>query len=331
MTESAKTRLVRAVSVVLLIAVTLGAIVISEKRRTENIKTNNSPLPYLYSDNGMEFVSMPQGTATDVFVNLSLYEKKYDIDVGFIDFCAESETINPDGNFLTMLKSRLESGRYSDDIWEDLTGYTFSVLYDVYSGAVERDEVTVIGDVLDLHKTTLAFFGASKPSDFDGDEFEGSLAELFGGTDLTFDVGEDARFFISGGLKFAICRGVEAALNAKKSCDFVIAEAETETEAAELAAVGADVVISKNGEAKAEYIGDCVVFFGAGELFDENAVFIAVTLAVGMDPIVRLYPVQASDGKFRLADENATADFISKTNLRSENAKIDENGRIKYR
>lgn len=332
MTESRKLALVRAVSAVLLLALTVGVISYAEKMRILKIKTSNSRLPYLYSDEEMQGVLMPQDTATDIFVQLGLYDKKYDIDAEFVDFCAENEQINLDGTFLTALKSRLESGRYSDDVWESLTGYTFSVLYDIYTGAVERGEVDVIGDVFDQNKTSVSLFGMSdRTSDTSTFPFAGELAELVQKTNVIFEVGSGTRFFISGGLKFAFCRDAENVTEAKKVCDIVIAESQTETDAAIFAEVGADVVFVTSGNTRAEYIGDCTVLYGVGEISSQSSMLATVTLAVGMDPIVRLYPCVLSDGKAVLADENARAELIAAANALSETAVIDENGRIKYK
>ncbi len=333
MTESRKLTLIRVVSALLLLTVTVGMISYAEKMRVSKIKTSNSRLPYLYSDDEMNGVLMPQDTATDVFVQLGLYEKKYDIDAGFVDFCAENEQINLDGTFLTSLKSRLETGRYSDDIWEDLTGYTFSVLYDIYTGAIECGEVDVIGDVFDQNKTSIALFGMNdKTQDGSSLPFEGELSELLQKTDLIFEIAEsDTSFFISGGLKFALCRSAESVADAKKVCDIVIAEAQTNEDAVALAHEGADVVFARSGETYAEYIGDCTVLFGVGEISSNNSLFATVTLAVGMDPIVRIYPCVCVDGRVVLADENTTAELIMSANSRSESAFIDETGRIKYK
>lgn len=332
MTESRKLALVRAVSAALLLLLTFCVIGYAEKMRILGIKTSNQRLPYLYSDDGMQGVLMPQDTATDVFVQLGLYDKKYDIDAGFVDFCAENEQINLDGTFLTAFKSRLETGRYSDEIWEALTGYTFSVLYDIYTGAIERGEVDVIGDVFDQNKTSVALFGINDEiADVSSLPFTGELSELLQKTDVIFNAESETRFFVSGGLKFAFCRGAENVGDAKKVCDIVIAEAETELDAAALANAGANVVFVRSGETAAEYIGDCIVLYGIGEISGRSSIFATVTLAVGIDPIVRIYPCVASDGKTVLADETARAEVIMSANSLSSGAIIDETGRIKYK
>lgn len=317
MTEPVKIRLIRWSAVVLLVSVTAGLMLLSYKMRISAIETSNPELSYLYSDMEMDPVGMPQDNETDVFVKLGLFDKKYDIDVGFVEFCESDERINPDGTFLVSLKSRLDAMRYDDELWADLTGYTFSVLYDIYTGAAYKDGINVIGDVFGQNKTTVAVFGGSGASD--------ELLEMLTDADVRFS-SDGTEFYISGGLKFAFCADADAVASAKAVSDIVIAEAETEIKVGELAASGADVVFTSSGETCVEYVGDSVALYGIGD-----SVLVTVTLAVGMDPIVRVYPCVNSDGTASLADDVTAKAVIEAVNARSSSAKIDENGRVRYK
>lgn len=318
MTESGKIRLIRWTSAVLLVAVTAALMICECKMRMRAIETTNPELSYLYSDMEMDPVGMPQDNETDVFVKLGLFDKKYDIDVGFVEFCAKDERINPDGTFLVSFKSRLDAMRYDDEVWADLTGYTFSVLYDIYTGAAYGGGVSVIGDVFDQDKTTVAVLGADTAS--------GELAEMIGAADVTFAGAETPTYYISGGLKFAFCTDAGAVADAKAVSDIVIAEAQTYADAPAFVDAGADFVFTRSGETCVEYVGDCVAVYG----FD-GSVFVTVTLAVGIDPIVRIYPCVTADGTAVLADETTAKSVIDALNSRSLSAKIDENGRVRYK
>lgn len=318
MTESVRIRLVRGCAVLLLLLATGGLMMLSHRMRIMAIETGNPELSYLYSDAEMEPVGMPQDNETDVFVKLGLYDKKYDIDVGFVEFCANDERINPDGTFLVSFKSRLDAGRYDDDIWADLTGYTFSALYDIYTGAYSGG-VNVLGDLFDQHKTTVSVVGL--PGE------DGTLTAY----DLRFDVLDGVKFYLSGGLKFALCGKDSDVAAAKAVCDIVIAEADTEDGAKALADAGADVVFTESGETHVEYEGDTVAVYGIVGEGDGNGLFVTVTLAVGIDPIVRVYPCESADGTVVLCDEKTSAALLADINERSESAKTDDGGRVRYK
>ncbi len=315
MTEAKKLKLIRVLAVVILLSVTLTAALAVYGARIRAIDRRSPALRYLYSDSEMEPVKIPQDNETDIFVKLGQFDKKYDIDVGFVEFCSSDERINPSGVFLQSFKTRLDLGRYDDDIWADLTGYTFSVLYDIFVGV--SDDTSVIGDVFDQNKTVISFF--------DG-ESAGELSDMIAESGVRFEVGEEPKYFISGGLKFALCTAEDDIAAVKAVCDTVIVEADAEFDPVSLANAGADIVLVRSGETGVEYIGDTVAVYG---LTDE--LYMSVTLAVGIDPIVRLYPTVLTEGGRTLCDPQAAKAVYEAINGRSDSAKIDENGRVRYK
>ncbi len=316
MTESKKYHLVRGTAAALLLCVTVTVIAVAKGIRIRAIDRSNPSMPYLYSDMEMEPVGMPQDSETDVFIKLDAFDKKYNIDVGFVDFCASEERINANGTFLGELRSRLDANRYSDEMWADLTGYTFSVLHDLYTGAAlsEDSDVCVLGDAFDQNKTVISILDGVP------------LDELFSMTEsesLRLDAVGGVKYFISGGLKFAVCGADADIAGAKAVSDAVIAEAMSASDADALAAAGADVIFIRTGEMRTEYIGDTVVICGTESLY------VSVTLAVGIDPIVRVYPTVKVGEGVSLADAEASAVAIADANNRSDSAYIDENGRLR--
>ncbi len=311
MTVARTNAIVRAVAVVLLFATTLCVMLLSRERQMKAIKTENPEMQYVYSDEGLSPVGMPEDSGTDVFVKLGLYDKKYDIDAGFVDFCAEDERINADGNFLTSLKSRLDAGDYDDDIWAELTGYTFSVLYDLYTGAPTE----IIGDPFDQNKTVISVFDGVAA---------GELTEMLANATLGFDAPALTELYISGGLKFAFCGDADGITEAKSISDIVIARVDA-ADANAAADAGADVILVAADEPRIEYAGDAVVLYGT------DGMYVSVTLAVGIAPIVRVYPIAETDGSTELMNADSAKAVYDAINSRSESARLDENGRVRYK
>lgn len=124
----------------------------------------------------LDRVPSPSTIEDEIFALLPKSGMKYSIDTGFLTFCAENPNINTDGMFLQMALTRLETNGYDDSMWEDLTGYTFSVLYDIYTGAAEeQDNIHVVGELYYPRKITFAFAGDVNLSDgwFIMDAFRG--------------------------------------------------------------------------------------------------------------------------------------------------------------
>ena len=158
--------LLRTASVLLLLAVSAAAVLFMQRERVGGIYTSAEPLEYGYSDDEMPRVDEIADSEYNLFLELRAADKKYDIDDGFIRFCADDENINSDGMLLSSCADYLKTSGYDDEMWETLTGYTFSVLYDLYTGAAySAPDITVAGDIYYRHKTTLAFAGDINLSD----------------------------------------------------------------------------------------------------------------------------------------------------------------------
>ena len=151
--------IVRAVAALLLLALTAVTVAAAWRTEMEGITSSLSPLTGVPSDDEMQSVAKYDDTGDSIYDIIESADKKYDVDRGFLDFCVGNKNINRDGTLLAACKRYLDSRGYRDDMWETLTGYTFSVLYDIYKGNLTSPNVTVLGDVYDQKKTTLAFTG----------------------------------------------------------------------------------------------------------------------------------------------------------------------------
>ena len=152
-------RSTRVAACLLLLLLTVAVVAVSWHTKMMSITTSLPPLPNIPSDDELSLHITYTGSDNDVRDAILEADKKYDIDRGFIDFCANNDAISPDGDFFTLCRRYLDSVGYRDEMWETLTGYTFSVLYDIYTGRIDSENVTVLGDLYAHRKTTLAFTG----------------------------------------------------------------------------------------------------------------------------------------------------------------------------
>ncbi len=160
MTGKREIILTRAVAAVLLIALAAATVAVSYRTAMNGIVNSLTPLAGAPSDNELMVRPLYTDTGEDIYdAILEATDKKYDIDRGFIDFCAKNERLFPNGGFTEVCRRYLSTTGYRDEMWEALTGLSFSVLYDIYKGRTNDENVTVLGDVYDPHKTTLAFTG----------------------------------------------------------------------------------------------------------------------------------------------------------------------------
>lgn len=149
----------RAVAIILLAVLTVILISTSFNAKMKDIVTSLRPLAGAQGNVSLRQHLTYEDTGEDVYDVILEADKKYDIDRGFIKFCANSDTLYPDGDFLSACRRYITQNGYNDEMWETLTGITFSVLYDIYTGRISDGSVTVLGDVYDVGKTTLAFTG----------------------------------------------------------------------------------------------------------------------------------------------------------------------------
>lgn len=359
MTTETKIKLLRLVSLVLLLTTLLGVMMLSRRERFRKIVTVNPRLEYIYSDDEMIIDDLPSDEGYDIYAMIRDADKKYEIDDDFLKFCAENENISPSNRLLSDCIARIESRGYDDEMWEELTGYTFSVLYDIYTGnAFEGGEVSVIGDVYTAKKTVISLFGSGyggiipngigagtvSSSDlvlFTDDNINGNANVNGGGSEVT-------EYYISGGLKFAIVytsgvNDAEAVAEAKKRSDFVIAMIQGEKSDADIADIevkaaenGADLIVFTEcassklsgilGYVSMDDSAVPVVYgiFGEGE----NAAYMTFSLTVGVSPILRCYPL-SYDGE-PLSEEKMLAE-AAKRNGRYGSAVIADGYRVRKR
>ena len=306
MTGRREAALTRAVAAVLLVALAFTAVFSLRPRAASAFL---SPMEDSPADS-----ALPGGirySDTDAFVYDSILEadSKFPLDRGFIKFCSENARLFPDGGFSAAARRYISASGYSDRMWEVLTGITLPVLYDIYKGADAG--VTFLGDVYDTHKTVVAVASTA------------ALPAADGSADVTLtpdtDGVPDARYYISGGIKFAVCPA-SAAEDAAARADAVLAVADGADSAAVAAASGADVVICRGPSAAPEYIGGTPVIYGPGD-----GAVITVTFAVGITPVVRLFPCSGG----RLLSGSDADGTVADLNTRSATAYIDGDNRIR--
>ncbi len=322
----------RIISAVLLLFLTVAAVLYMNRVRELSIKTVNDVLPYVYSDDELGKLPVPEDDGADILLIIADADKKYDIGEEFLNFCVSHENINSNGNLLSAVKRRIESSGYSDNIWADMTGYTFSVLYDIYTGAAFGDGVTLLTDVYDQRKTTVMITA----DEADKVAMSDSLADTFDAADLAVSGNGDAAVntYISGGVKFAVAVGedADAVASAKAVCDFVIAVTKDGEFAESAAMAGADAVFVTDKEAvdaDVEYHLGVPVVYGISPLGSDGGEYMTVTMTVGVAPILRYYSCAVKDGvATELTGDELTAAILD-INERSESATVDDDGRIK--
>lgn len=350
MTTETKIKLVRSASLVLLLSVLFGVMMLSRRERFRKIVTVNPRLEYIYSDDEMIIADLPSDEGYDIYAMIRDADKKYEIDDDFLKFCAENENISPSNRLLSDCIARIESRGYDDEMWEELTGYTFSVLYDIYTGdAFEGVEVSVIGDLYTPKKTVISLFGGGYggiiPNGIGAGTVSSSDLILFTDDVVNGDDGDAVEYYISGGLKFAVVytSDADAVAEAKKRSDFVIAMIRGEKSDADIADVevnaaenGADLIVFAEcassklsgslGYVSTETSDVPVVYgiFGDGE----NAAYMTFSLTVGVSPILRCYPL-SYDGE-PLSEEEMLAE-AAKRNGRYISAVIADGNRVRKR
>lgn len=346
---------VQAVAFILLIALAFGVVAVAMRTRTGGIDVSLEP-----SDNGpsaddtMKPISDNSGESI-IGVILDA-DTKYDIDRGFIGFCANDKRISPAGNFLSLCLRYIDARGYRDSMWENVTGYTFSVLYDVYTGRTESPDVTVLGDVWSPHKTTFAITGAL------GGGASPELAEQLRGADIFIadadaDLPEDrdalgvdlvlsadaaVEYYISGGTKTSVCRAESAddladVAEADANSDLVIVMTSSAADdlIRSLADSGADVVVSVSDSVPLSvgYYNDCAVVLGLPALSAgtdrRDTSYLTVTASVGLRPTVRIYPCVADGGIAAPADGGDAERIISDINSRSDTAYVADDNRVR--
>lgn len=308
--------LTRAVAAVLLVALAAAAVFAAAGLRSRSVVRSLPPLAHAPSDNEMPTRAQYSDTGEDVFGAILEGDSKYPLDRGFLDFCIKNGALFPDGGFETSARRYLSSSHYRDEMWESLTGITLSVLYDIYTGKIDSPGVTVLGDPTDAHKTTLAVTG---------DPITQQIKTALGAADVYLDASAptETRYYISGGMKFAICSpdDVEAAC---ANADCVVAVADS-ADAAAAAAAGADIIFARGPLSAPEYIDGTPIIYGLGAPGDELSAAVTVSFAVGITPVVRLYP--CTGGKLLSGDAADTA--VASLTAQSATAFIDGDNRIK--
>ncbi|MCD7944496.1 MAG: CapA family protein [Clostridia bacterium] len=159
-----KIKFTRIAAFFLLLFFTLILIFVTESRAVRSISFAISTLTADPSDEEMYQAQQPDEDSENVTSIILAADKKYDIDAGFIEFCINDENINTDGQLLSNIIYYIGSSGYRDDMWGELTGLSFSVLYDIYTGAAAADSsgdpsITVFGDLYESSTTTISFAG----------------------------------------------------------------------------------------------------------------------------------------------------------------------------
>lgn len=309
--------LTRAVAAVLLVALAAATVFAAASLRSRTVVKSLPPLAHAPSDNEMPIRAQYSDTGEDVFGAILEGDSKYPLDRGFFDFCIKNDSLFPDGGFESSARRYLSSSHYRDEMWESLTGITLSVLYDIYTGKIDSPGVTVFGDPTDAHKTTLAVTGGPITQ---------QIETALGDADIYLDASApvETRYYISGGMKLAICSpdDVEAAC---ANADCVVAVVDGADAAASAAAAGADIVFARGPLSAPEYIDGTPVIYGLGAPEDELSAAVTVSFAVGITPVVRLYP--CAKGELLSGDAADTA--IASLAAQSATAFIDDDNRIK--
>lgn len=350
MNETKKLKLMRCASALILLSLTLILIFITESRAIRSMSFANPALDATPSDDEMYQAPQPDADSDTVTEMILSADKKYDIDSGFIDFCVNDEHINSDGQLLSNIIYYMNSSGYRDDMWGELTGYSFSVLYDIYTGAVSVEsgdpQITLIGDLYDKSTTTIAAVGI-------GSEGEGLLSDevyaLLRSADYHVLCGdldaEGTEYIISGGMKIALCSadtqgGAFADMTkAAAACsDYVIAIADLSGAAAEDAVkamidAGADIVIGYGAGAESsftlEYYGGSLIANVTAGAFDAGV--LTVSISVETRAVYKLYPCALSDGELYLAVGDALTSIIEEINDLSSTASLSEKLRIEQK
>ena len=159
MNKKAKRALSRAGSIAVMLAAALTVVAFSWRHDMMALATGVRPMENKYSDNELIVhvdKSHASGGAVDVILAA---DKKYDVGRDFIDFVTTDKQINPDGRLMSSIERYISANGYRHEMWQTLTGLTFSVLYDIYTGAA-GSAVPVLGDgVYSQRSTTIAFTG----------------------------------------------------------------------------------------------------------------------------------------------------------------------------
>lgn len=317
-----QTKVIRLISVTLLAVISLAVVICADVTARRSVDRTRKTLQYGYSDEPLENKAMPDDPVADILFAIDSADKKYDVSEDFLLFCANDKNINTDGRFLTFAKTMFELMEYSDELWMDLTGYGFSVLYDLYTGAAVNGDVEVLGNVYDQHKTVIAV-------SFDG----GDYGDIIGDAGITLGCCEDGvRYVISGGVKLALCVGAEsdALIEAEASSDVMLAYTDRNSvEDAILA--GADAVFVADSECEPYIDAEDGVFvvYGMRSTETSGAAVVTVSVSAGVDPVLRYYPVIAVDGEIMLPDGAAMASILELLNARSDTAVVGDDFRVK--
>ncbi len=306
---------IRIASLALLLALALALVVCSAISSRRSADTSGNPLSYGYPDKPLENKVMPDDYVSDILFAIGDAGSKYEVGEDFLLFCDGNENINTDGRFLYFAKTMIELMGYSDDIWGDVAGYGFSVLYDLYTGAAEDGSIEVLGDVYDQHKTVVSV-------SFDGADHR----DVTGDADLFLGFGEEGvRFVISGGVKMAlaVCADREALAAAEASSDVLLVCTDADgVDAALLAGADAVFVADSECEPHVEAVGGVFVIYGVRSADLADAPVLTVSVSAGIDPVVRYYPIAA-------ADEAEAAAMIDAVNSRSDTALIGYDFKVK--
>lgn len=317
-----QTKVIRLISAAVLAVITLTVVICMDIAARRSIDRTGEPLQYGYSDEPLENKVMPEDPVADILFAIGSADKKYDVGEDFLLFCANDKNINADGRFLSFAKTMFELMGYSDDLWVDITGYGFSVLYDIYTGAVENGSVEVFGDVYDQHKTVVSV-------SFDG----GDYGEITGDSDIALGFGESGvRYVISGGVKLALCVSVDADALAEAEASSDVMLVYTDIDGAEEAiSAGADAVFVADGEfdPHVQSVDGIPVVYGMRAVDAEGAAVLTVSVSAGIDPILRYYPLAVLDGEVTLPDGEELASALELLNSRSDTAVIGDDFRVK--
>ena len=151
--------LLRVGSVLLMLAAAVCAIYFTWRAQMTSIVQSLSPMQYFFSDDELEHRLSAFEAADNVYAAVAGADKKYDVGSDFLDFLFADDKINASGTLSDSIRSYIVSNGYDDDMWGKLTGLSFSVLYDIYTGAANDGSVHVLGDIYGQKTTTLAFGG----------------------------------------------------------------------------------------------------------------------------------------------------------------------------
>ena len=142
-----------------MLAAALCAIFFTWRAQMMSIITHLSSMPYSFSDDELEHRLSASQAAENVYVAVMNADKKYDVGNDFLDFLFDDSNINASGDLSDSIRRYIDQNGYDDDMWGKLTGYSFSVLYDMYTGAAYDGSIHIIGDIYAQKTTSLAFGG----------------------------------------------------------------------------------------------------------------------------------------------------------------------------